>query len=110
MDEKALALRLADALVADRWHPRYREHAAAELRRLHAENESLKRTLAESCDEERSQMWESGGGGGCARALSAEFKCAELLEALQDLCDTLGECGMTEKARAAIARAEGEKG
>ena len=32
----------------------------------------------------------------------------ELLEALQDLCDTLGECGMTEKARAAIAKAEGE--
>lgn len=31
----------------------------------------------------------------------------ELLEALQDLCDTLGECGMTEKARAAIAKAEG---
>ena len=32
----------------------------------------------------------------------------ELLEALQDLCDTLGECGMTEKARAAIAKAEGQ--
>ena len=31
----------------------------------------------------------------------------ELLEALQDLCDTLGECGMTEKARAAIAKATG---
>ena len=35
----------------------------------------------------------------------------ELLEALQDLCDTLGECGMTEKARAAIAKAtEGGQG
>lgn len=32
----------------------------------------------------------------------------ELLEALQDLCDTLGECGMTEKARAAISKATGE--
>ena len=32
----------------------------------------------------------------------------ELLKALQDLCDTLGECGMTEKARAAIAKATGE--
>lgn len=32
----------------------------------------------------------------------------ELLEALQDLCDTLGECGMTGKARAAIAKATGE--
>lgn len=29
----------------------------------------------------------------------------ELVEALQDLCDTLGECGMTEKARAALAKA-----
>ena len=31
-------------------------------------------------------------------------------EALQDLCDTLGECGMTEKARAAIAKATGGEG
>ena len=31
----------------------------------------------------------------------------DLLESLQDLCDTLGECGMTEKARAAIAKATG---
>lgn len=31
-----------------------------------------------------------------------------LLEALQDLCDTLGACGMTEKARAAIALATTE--
>ena len=29
----------------------------------------------------------------------------ELVEALRDLCDTLGECGMTEKARAALAKA-----
>lgn len=29
-----------------------------------------------------------------------------LLEALQELCDTLGECGMTEKARAAIKAVE----
>ena len=33
----------------------------------------------------------------------------ELLEALQELCDTLGECGMTEKARAVIAEATGEQ-
>jgi hypothetical protein len=51
----------------------------------------------------------------------AEFSCAlkilwdtppddvaELVEALQDLCDTLGECGMTEKARAALAKWEGK--
>jgi seryl-tRNA synthetase len=47
---KPEALQLADALVADRWHPRYREHAAAELRRLHALNgellEALKALLA----------------------------------------------------------------
>ena len=30
-----------------------------------------------------------------------------LYEALQELCDTLGECGMTEKARAAIKAVEG---
>jgi len=42
---------------------------------------------------------------GDARLIAA---APELLEALQDLCDTLGECGMTEKARAAIANvAEG---
>ena len=29
----------------------------------------------------------------------------DLLEALQDLCDTLGECRMTEKARAALKAA-----
>ena len=29
-----------------------------------------------------------------------------LLGALQELCDTLGECGMTEKARAAIKAVE----
>ena len=81
--------------------------AAAELRRLSAENESLKRTLAESCDEERSQMWESGGGGGCARALSAEFKCAELLEALKEVVAFTGaHGGPYAKARAAIKAVE----
>jgi len=29
-----------------------------------------------------------------------------LLEALQELCDTLGECGLTERARAAIKAVE----
>lgn len=33
---------------------------------------------------------------------------ADLLAALEDICDSLGECGMTEKARAAIAKARGE--
>jgi hypothetical protein len=88
--------------------------AAAELRRLHAEVEDLKRTLAASCDEERSQLWEAGPGGGCARALSAEFRCAELLEALR-LVVHLNErdVPMTDEelrvCRAAITKAAGEQ-
>lgn len=39
----------------------------------------------------------------------AQEAAPELLEALQDLCDTLGECGMTEKARAAIDAAREAK-
>ena len=92
------------------WHPvgRLCHEAATELRRLQAENEDLKRTLAASCDEERSQLWEAGPGGGCARALSAEFRCAELLEALKQhvqLHD--GDCICQDCA--AIAKAEGEQ-
>lgn len=41
------------------------ELAAREIKRLRA-------ALAESCAEERSQIWEAGPGGGCARALAAE--------------------------------------
>ena len=57
------------------------DKAAAELRRLHAENEALRKTLAASCDEERQQMWEAGPGGGCLRALSAESQRDALLAA-----------------------------
>jgi hypothetical protein len=32
----------------------------------------------------------------------------ELVEALRDLCDTLGECGMTEKARVVLTKWEGK--
>ncbi|WP_139384302.1 hypothetical protein [Bosea thiooxidans] len=44
-----------------------------------------------------------------ARQANARLIAAapELLEALEDICDTLGECGMTVKARAAIAKATG---
>lgn len=87
-------LRLADALSAAikqvdadddvihvaRW---FVEDAAAELRRLHAENASLSAALAASCDEARDQLWESGGVAGCSRALSAEFQRDSLLEALK---------------------------
>jgi hypothetical protein len=69
------------------WHPvgRLCHEAAAEPRRLVAENESLKQALAASCDEERDQLWEASPGGGCFRARSAEAVNRELLEALKDL-------------------------
>ena len=81
------------------------------VRRLHAENERLKRTLAASCDEERSQLWEAGPGGGCARALDAELKCAELLEALKEIYEwtQYKDTPWAVKARAAIAKATGEQ-
>jgi len=112
------ALRLADALILRHGVESFEGDAAAELRRLHAENEDLKRTLAASCDEERNQLWEAGPGGGCARALSAEFRCAELLEALKIarpyVSVVLTETGSANAYHAerqvdiAIARAEGE--
>ena len=121
MSKQPEALRLAErcdglASIADAYDPDAYREAAAELRRLHAENEDLKRTLAASCDEERNQLWEAGPGGGCSRALSAEFRCAELLEALRVAVDSdLGrlwvwpesarETWLTN-ARAAIAKAE----
>jgi hypothetical protein len=87
---------------------------AAEIERLHAENESLKRTLAASCDEERSQLWEASPGGGCSRALSAEAVNRELLKALKAVCTHAPRSSQQieadwNKARAAIAKAEGEK-
>jgi hypothetical protein len=91
---------------------------AAALRRLHAENASLKRALAASCDEERDQVWEASPGGGCSRARNAEAVNAELLEALKDALFRVtnqGDVGVDQwrecerKARAAIAKAEGQK-
>lgn len=35
---------------------------------------------------------------------AARADALELVEALQDLCDTLGECGMTEKARVVLTK------
>ena len=93
MSEQPTALRLAQILTGPdglaSWH---REDAAAELRRLHDHTQMLDNAYRAACEVIRQQ----------------ETVNAELLEALQDLCDTLGECGMTEKARAAIAKAEGE--
>jgi len=78
------ALYLADILEDGCKPADIAEKAAAELRRLYAENEALRKTLAASCDEERQQMWEAGPGGGCSRALSAEFQRDALLKALKE--------------------------
>ena len=49
--------------------------ALRELQELRAANDRLRATLAESCDEHRSQIYDSGPGGGCillADAVAAE--------------------------------------
>ena len=94
--DKPDALRLAEHLEKV-WH-QYK--AAAELRRLHAEraaadgvindlvakvrelqkeNTSLSAALASSCDEQRHELWESGGIAGCERARVAERQRDALL-------------------------------
>ena len=98
MTEKVEVLRLAEQLEKV-W---FQHEAAAELRRLHAErtaadgvindlvakvrklqkeNTSLSAALASSCDEQRHELWESGGIAGCERARVAERQRDTLLEA-----------------------------
>ena len=105
MNTRPEALRLADELeeaAGEYW--RFQKStgygAAAELRRLHAEraaadgvindlvakvrelqkeNESLAAALASSCDEQRHELWESGGIAGCERARVAERQRDALL-------------------------------
>ena len=111
--DKPEALRLADALVADRWHPRYREHAAAELRRLHAENERLTTLLADVGQVE-AELTEKSDEVHRLHAVNEE-----LLEALKLLLDEQeGPPSIrrhrqwqaaVDACRAAIARAEGEQ-
>jgi hypothetical protein len=75
------ALRLADELEAPvGTQSTYSaiQQAAAELRRLHAENAALTAALASSCDEQRHELWESGGVAGCERARVAERQCEAL--------------------------------
>lgn len=110
------ALRLADQLAAeiertvqvDMLH----HNAAAELRRLHAENEALRE--ANEAFAQRQEWWNE-------RMVALEAQRDALLEALQEIGKYTGEgsmyttpwqdivCGLGEKARAAIAKAEGEK-
>ena len=75
----AEALQLADALMETHPYPLDIKNAAAELRRLHAENERLAAALASSCDEQRHELWESGGVAGCERARVAERQRDTLL-------------------------------
>ena len=129
------ALRLAD-LIRSRHGNDINDEAAAELRRLHAEraaadgvindlvakvrelqkeNTSLSAALASSCDEQRPELWESGGIAGCERARVAERQRDALLEALNDIANTdhvdaaLDPQRAVRIARAAIKAVEGEK-
>ena len=78
--------------------------AVSSTERRYVREVNGKRYVASCTDSQDYRTYEE------AEANARLIACApEMLEALQDLCDTLGECGMTEKARAAIARAEGEK-
>ena len=75
--DKPEALRLAEFCDGNVLY----QPAAAELRRLHAENERLAAALASSCDEQRHELWESGGVAGCERARVAERQRDALQEA-----------------------------
>ena len=81
----------------------WQREAAAELRRLHAENTSLAAALASGCDEQRHELWESGGTAGCERARVAERQRDALLALLGRIRE------WHHLMDAAIAAAEGEK-
>lgn len=116
--EQPEAMRLADRLASNivtghDWpntnDELLRVQCATELRRLHAENEALRSTLASSCDEERQQLWEATSGGGCSRALDAEAAreadreaMRMALEALSLPCDRWNGV-QTRIVRAALA-------
>jgi len=104
--DKPEALQLADWLDGQYDKTGNCEAAAGELRLLHAENESLKRALAASCDEERDQIWEASSGGGCSRARSAETVNVALLAALSNIETSTHDAMTAALARTAIAKAE----
>ena len=134
MNTRSYALRLADEL--DAYHTRScHKEAAAELRRLHAEraaadgvindlvakvrelqkeNESLAAALASSCDEQRHELWESGGIAGCERARVAERQRDAPLEVLKYLDKEFRQHGRQHwpeavRVRAAIKAVEETK-
>ena len=113
----AEALRLAELFEIEADLESLYRQAAAELRRLHAENERLAAALASSCDEQRYELWESGGVAGCERARVAERQRDALLEALIKCRDRFFPADQPERDRdelwepvnAAIKAVEGEK-
>jgi hypothetical protein len=119
MGEKALALRLANLLNPS---DSVESQAAAELRRLHAENETLRKQRDEIftalvqislLTHLGGEVAEYGDVVDAVRRLKEEK--AGLLEALRridEMCaapPNFSDATMQEIARAAIARAEGEK-
>lgn len=112
MKSEPIALRLADALQAGADDPMWADHcemtkrtaslAAAELRRLSAENDALHE--ANEAFSKRQEWWND-------KMFALETLNAELLEALREMVEVtahLDPCqGTVEKARAAIAKAGG---
>ena len=92
------ALRLADLIDANLAGAGDAE-ISAELRRLHAENEDYGATIDYLTCETAEQIGE---------IVALKEQRDGLLEALEELVAEFGICGLTEKARAAIAKATGE--
>lgn len=99
------ALRLADLLeMGSIWQDQ--EKAAVELRRLHAENEALRE--ANEAFGKRQEWWNE-------KMFALEQQRDALLEALKEIVAAADGKGWEQldpsfkKARAAIAKAEGEK-
>lgn len=99
------ALRLADLLeMGSIWQDQ--EKAAAELRRLHAENEALREAI--EAFGKRQEWWNE-------KMFAIEQQRDALLEALKEIVAAADGKGWEQldpsfkKARAAIAKAEGEK-
>jgi hypothetical protein len=107
MTEQPTALRLADALEGHAKQAWTREEAAAELRRLHHENERLHQI-------NQSHEMKLSVRGYEIQIADLKAVNAELLEALKQ---ALEECiwpserlsDVCDKARAAIAKAEGQQ-
>lgn len=60
------------------------------------------KVLAESCADERSQLWEAGPGGGCSRAIEAESDLAKLRAAVSSIVQQRDRYGWGPEADAAI--------